>query len=145
VPGGQLLSLLAAPDLDALIDRSFALLRKAVPCDFVSAVYRNAGSGLLKERNSRGREYGPAFMRRYAELTPAIPVVRSTPGIKILTTRAHLTLRIDALRRTPFYREIMREQGWRHGVSLCFWGEQPTELPILVLVLYRREGRRDFS
>ena len=141
----QLLALFAANDLEAFIDIGFSLLRAAVPCDFVSAVYRNAGNGLLKERDSRGRGYGVAFMRRYAELTPAIPLVMSSPGIKVLTTRTGLPASTKELQSTAFYREIMRPQGWRHGVSLCFWGDRPAELPILVAVAYRREGRRDFS
>ena len=145
IPPDELLALFRATDLDTLIDGTFHVLDAAVECDYVSAIYRNAGDGLLKERDSRGREYAPAFMRRYAELTPALPLVLSNRGIKILTTRAGLPGPTSALRRTAFYREIMRPQGWRHGVTLCFWGDRPAQLPILVAVAYRREGRRDFS
>jgi hypothetical protein len=38
----QLLALFAANDLEALIDVIFSLLRAAVSCDFLSAMYRNA-------------------------------------------------------------------------------------------------------
>ena len=141
----HLLSLFTARNLDALIRTAFIVLGAAVECDFVSALYRNVGDGLLKERDSRGREYGPAFMRRYAELTPALPLVMSNPGIKILTTRTGLPGSTAEIRRMAFYREIMRPQGWRHGLTLCFWGDRPAELPILVTVAYRREGRRDFA
>lgn len=141
----ELLALFKATDLDTLIDGTFHVLDAAVECDHVSAIYRNAGSRLLKERDSRGREYAPSFMRRYAELTPALPLVLSNRGIKILTTRTGLPGPTSTLRRTAFYREIMRPQGWRHGVTLCFWGDRPAQLPILVIVAYRREGRRDFS
>ena len=134
-----------AKDLDALIDGTFHVLDAAVECDFVSTFYRSAGNGLLKERDSLGRKYAPAFMRRYAELTPAIPLVLSNRGIKILPTRTGLPGPISKLRRTAFYREIMRPQGWRHGVALCFWGDRPSQFPILVTTAYRREGRRDFS
>jgi DNA-binding CsgD family transcriptional regulator len=141
----QLLSLFLAKDLEALIDVVFQVMATSVACDFVSAVYRNVGDGLLRERDSRGRDYDTAFMRRYAELTPALPLVLANPGIKTLTTRTGLSGPTRELRRTAFYREIMRPQGWRHGVSLCFWGDQPGNLPILVAVAYRREGQRDFS
>jgi hypothetical protein len=141
----QLLSLFTARNLDALIKTAFAVVGAAVECDFVSALYRNVGNGLLKERDSLGREYEPAFMRRYAELTPALPVVMSNPGVKILATRTALPGSTAEIRSTAFYREIMRPQGWRHGLALCFWGDRPAELPILVTVAYRREGRRDFS
>ena len=77
------LALFAAKDLDALIDTAFKVVRAAVTCDFVSAFYVSAGNGLLKQRDSRGREYGPAFMRRYMELTPAIPLAMANRGIKI--------------------------------------------------------------
>ena len=140
----QLLSLFVAKDLEQLIDTVFDVVGGSVGCDFVSAIYRNAGNGLLKERDSRGREYDAAFMRRYAELTPALPLVLATPGLKILTTRAGLPGSTLRLRQTAFYREVMRPQGWRHSVSLCFWGSRPAKLPILVIVAYRREGRRDF-
>jgi len=142
----QLLSLFTATDLDALIKTVFTVVGAAVECDFVSALYRNAGNGLLKERDSLGREYhDPAFMLRYAELTPALPLVMSNPGMKILSTRTGLPGTTAEIRRTAFYREIMRPQGWRHALTLCFWGDRPAELPILVTAAYRREGRRDFS
>lgn len=145
VPPRQLLSLFTARNLDELIKVAFTVVGAAVECDFVSAIYRNVGNGLLKERDSLGREYEPAFMRRYAELTPALPLVMSNPGIKILTTRTGLPGSTAEIRSTAFYREIMRPQGWRYGLTLCFWGDRPAELPILVTVAYRREGRHDFS
>jgi hypothetical protein len=77
----QVLALFAAKDLEAFIDTVFQVLRAAVPCDFVSAFFRSTGNGLLKERDSRGREYGPEFMGRYAELTPALPAAVANPGV----------------------------------------------------------------
>ena len=59
----QVLALFTAKDLEALIDTAFHVLQAAVVCDFVSAFYRSAGNGLLKERDSRGHEYGAEFMR----------------------------------------------------------------------------------
>ena len=145
VPPRQILSLFTAKNLDALINMAFTVVGAAVECDFVSALYRSVGDGLLKERDSLGREHEPAFMRRYAQLTPALPLVASNPGIKILSTRTGMPGSTAAIRRTAFYREVMRPQGWRHGLTLCFWGDRPAGLPILVTVAYRREGRRDFS
>jgi DNA-binding CsgD family transcriptional regulator len=141
----QMLALFAAMDLDALIDAAFQVLHATVACDFVSALYRNVGDGLLKERDSLGRTYGPVFMRRYGELTPAIPLARANPGIKLLTTRHAITLQETALRRTPFFREVMRPQGWRHGVALCFWTVPPGDMPVFVTSVYRREEQPDFS
>src|ERR1044071_6687087 len=111
----HLLSLFTAKNLDALIEMAFVVVSATVECDFVSALYRSVGDGLLKERDSLGREYEPAFMRRYAELTPAIPLVMSNPGLKILSTRTDLPGSTAEIRRTAFYREVMRPQGWRHG------------------------------
>jgi DNA-binding CsgD family transcriptional regulator len=111
----------------------------------VSAIYRRAGDAFLKERDSRGRAWGRAFLRRYVELTPAIPLVAAHPGLKILATRFALTQPDDELHRTPFYLEVMQPQGWRHGAVLCFWTEPSDAFPILVLSLYRGEGRPDFS
>jgi DNA-binding CsgD family transcriptional regulator len=140
-----LLALFAATDLDALVDSTFQVLRTAVRCDFASAFYQSTGSGLMKERDSRGRESGPAFMRRYLELTPALPFAMANPGIKLVTTQRTLPRAVKALRQLPFYREIMQPQGWRHAVALCFWGHPPAEAPVFVTSAYRREGRRDFS
>jgi DNA-binding CsgD family transcriptional regulator len=140
----QLLSLFAANNLDGLIDAAFPLLRSVVTCDFSSAFYRGAGAGLLKERDSKGRESTPAFMRRYVELTPALPFAMANPGVKILGTRTLLT-GIAELRKTPFYREVMQPQGWRHAVALCFWGEQPEQAPIFVVSVYRDGTQKDFS
>ena len=139
-----LLDLFLATDLDALIDAAFGLLAEAVPCDFVSGFYRYSDKGLLKERDSRGREYGPDFARRSIELNPAIPLARSQPGIKLLRTRTGLPP-FDVLKHSEFYREIMKTQGWRHAVALCFWTDPPANLPIFVASVYRRAGRRDFS
>jgi len=141
----RLLALFAAKDLDALIDTAFDVLRAAVACDFASAFYRSAGNGLLKQRDSRGRECGPAFMRRYMELTPALPAAMANRGIKILTTRTVMPLSDSELEGTAFYREIMQPEGWRHAVALCFWGDPPGEAPIFVTTVYRSEGRSDFS
>ena len=80
----QLLDLFTARDLDHLIDAIFAVIATSVDCDFVSAIHRNAGDGLLKERDSLGRAYDAAFMRRYAELTPALQMVAASPGIRML-------------------------------------------------------------
>ena len=140
----RLLALFEAKDLDALIDTVFQAVRAAVVCDFASAFYRSAGNGLLKERDSRGRESGPAFMRRYVELTPALPFAMANRGVNVLSTRAILP-GIAELRKTAFYREIMQPQGWRHAVSLCFWGDPPAEAPIFVTSAYRRERRSDFA
>jgi DNA-binding CsgD family transcriptional regulator len=140
-----LLALFAARDLDALIDAAFDVLRATVVCDFASAFYRSAGNGLLKERDSRGRESDPAFMRRYLELTPALPAAIANRGIKILLTRTTVPRSVADLHRTAFYREIMQPQGWRHAVALCFWGDPPGEAPIFVASVNRAEGQRDFS
>jgi DNA-binding CsgD family transcriptional regulator len=140
-----LLALFAARNLDALIDTTFDVLRAAVVCDFASAFYRTAGNGLMKERDSRGRESSPSFMRRYLELTPALPAAMANRGIKILLTRTTVPRSVAELHRTAFYREIMRPQGWRHAVALCFWGDPPAEAPIFVASVNRAEGQRDFS
>jgi DNA-binding CsgD family transcriptional regulator len=140
----QILALVAAKDLDGLIDAAFRVLQSAVASDFVSAFYRSSSKGLLKERDSRGRRYSPAFMRRSIELNPAIPLAMASRGVKILATRTGLPPDGE-LRKLPFYREIMQRQGWRHAVALCFWGNPPADLPVFVASVYRAEGRRDFS
>jgi DNA-binding CsgD family transcriptional regulator len=141
----RLLALFAAKDLEVLIDTAFQVLQAAVVCDFASAFYRSAGNGLLKERDSRGREYGPAFMRRYVELTPALPIAMANRGIKVLLTRTCLPPSDAGLQRSAFYQEVMLPQGWRHAVALCFWGDPPAESPVFVTSVNRREGHSDFS
>jgi DNA-binding CsgD family transcriptional regulator len=56
-----------------------------------------------------------------------------------------MTIPEEALTASPFYREIMRPQGWRHAVALCFWGEPSSEFPVLVVTVNRGEQRPDFS
>jgi DNA-binding NarL/FixJ family response regulator len=141
----DLLSLYSAASLDDFIDETFRLLPRIVTCDYVSTFSRRCGRGFLNERDSRGRVWNRAFMRRYIELSPAIPLVFANPGIKVLPTRLGLSASEAELRSTPFYREIMRVQGWRHGVALCFWAQPPAPLPIFVLAVYRREGQPDFA
>ena len=140
----RLLTLFAAGDLEMLIDATFAAVCAAVECDFAGAFYRTTDQGLLKARNSRGGVYDPAFMRRYMELTPAIPIVQQRRGVAILPTRSILP-RPAKLRRTAFYREIMQTEGWRHAVALCFWGDPPAGLPAFVCSAYRTEGKSDFT
>jgi DNA-binding CsgD family transcriptional regulator len=84
-------------------------------------------------------------MRRYVELTPALPTAIANPGIKLLDTRTLLPRSRSALRRSAFYREIMQPQGWRHAVALCFWSNPPAEAPVFVTSAYRSERQRDFS
>ena len=141
----RLLGLVAANDLDALIDASFHVLQGAVPSDFASAFYRSSSRGLLKGRDSRGRQYSSAFMRRYVEIDPAIALARANRGVKILLTRTGLPRPEADVRKLPFFREVMQRQGWRHAVALCFWGDPPADLPVFVISVYRVKGRRDFS
>ena len=145
VRANRLLALFEAKDLDALIDAAFGVMKGVVTCDFVTAYYRSSPKGLLKARDSRGRQYGPEFMRRHVELNPAIPLALANRGVKILTTRTGLPHTDDELRRTLFYREIMQPTGWRHSAALCFWGDTPAEMPVFVTSVERTEGRSDFS
>lgn len=142
---GRLLALFASRDIESLIEAVFPLLRAAVPCDFISAFYRSSGNGLLKARDSLGREYGAAYMIRQVALNPAIPYAVAHPGIRLLPTRIGLPRPDAELQRTDFYREVMQVEGWRHSVALCFWADPAGEMPILVVGVNRREGSRDFS
>lgn len=141
----QLLALFAATDLDHVIDSAFHLLAATVPCDFASAFYQRSDDGLLKERDSRGRTYDHAFMRRYVELTPALPFARANRGVRLLRTQKLLPASLVSLHASAFYRDVMRPQGWRHGAALCFWGEPAGVLPLLVATVYRSDGQPDFS
>src|SRR5688572_26808080 len=86
----QLLALFAADDLDELVEAAFRVLQDTVACDFASAFYRSTAKGLLKERDSRGRETSPELMRRHVELNPAIPLAMANRGIKLMPTRTGL-------------------------------------------------------
>lgn len=139
-----MLALFAATDLDELIDAAFRILSDVVPCDFASAFYRYSDSGLLKQRDSRGRKYGPEFTRRTNELSPAITIARAQPGIKLVAaTRAALPRSEGDLTKSEFYRKVMQVEGWRHAVALCCWSDPPAELPVFVASVYRRQGRLD--
>ena len=140
----DVLALYSAKDLDALIAEIFRTMHRSVQCDYVSVFYRRAGDTFLKERDSLGRVWAPRFMQRYAELTPAIPFVMANPGVRLITTKSLLTLPEPELHQTPFYREVMQRQGWRHGAVLCFWS-QPSAFPVLVVCVYRGSGHLDFS
>src|ERR1044071_3044244 len=140
----DVLALHLAPTLGEFIQQAFEVLPRIVSCDFVSAIYRRGGGGLVEEGESLGRTRGKGGMRRYLGLTPAIPAVLSRPGTKVVATRHEIRVDDATLRRTAFYREVMRPQGWRHAVSLCFWADPPV-FPIFVLTLNRRARRPDFS
>jgi DNA-binding NarL/FixJ family response regulator len=140
-----LLGLYIAADVDQFVAEAFRLLPRIVVCDYVSTFCQRAGRGFLQERDSRGRVWSRAFMQRYVELTPAIPLVVANPGIKILPTRLGLEQSETALRQSAFYLEVMQRQGWRHGVALCFWSTPPGSFPIFVVTLYRAEGQPDFN
>ena len=142
---GDVLSLYSSVTLDDFIAQVFRLLPQIVACDHVSAFYQRSGDAFLEERDSRGHVWTGAFMRRYIELTPAIPLALANAGVKVLPTRLGLIASDEELRRTAFYREVMQPQGWRHGVALCFWPAPPGSFPIFVCTVYRAEGRPDFS
>jgi hypothetical protein len=78
-------------------------------------------------------------------LSPARQIALRQPGVAIIPTRTGLSVPDAELRQTPFYREVMERQGWRHAVALCCWAEPPSTAPLMVLSVYRNEGRRDFS
>jgi DNA-binding CsgD family transcriptional regulator len=141
----HLLALFAAKDLEALIETAIEVVQRVVPCDIATAFYRSTGDGLIKQRDSNGREYGVEYMRRYMELTPALPIALANRGIRILHTSTILPRSSVQLKKTPFYREVMEPEGWRHGVALCFWGDPPAESPVFVVSVYRSEAGGDFS
>ena len=141
----QLLAVVAAADLDALTNAAFRALATAVACDCVSVFYQSAGDHLLQERDSRGRHYGAQFTDLHSRLSPAIPIALANPGIKLVPTRTGLPQDDAELRKSDFYRKIMRVQGWRHAVALCFWDGPPPQTPVLVFTVKRAEGAADFS
>jgi DNA-binding CsgD family transcriptional regulator len=141
----ELLPLFAAKDLEAFINASFHVLHAAVTCDCATAFYQSGESRLLKARDSRGRKYRPEFIRRYADLSPALPVARANRGLKIMTTRDVFPRTNKQVREMAFYRAAMQPLGWRHSVALCFWGEPPEDFPVFVVSAERSERRRDFS
>ena len=141
----QLLALVAAADLDALIEAAFGALGTAVRCDCVSVFYTSVGDRMLLERDSTGRKYGAEFTALHARLTPAIPIAMANPGIRLLPTRTGLPQDDAELHDSAFYREVMQVQGWRHAVALCFWDQPPAAFPVLVFSVKRKEGRPDFS
>ena len=116
----HLLALFAAKDLEALIDAAFPILRTAVDCDFVSAFYRSAGNGLFKERDSLGREYGGAFMRRYVELTPALPFAMARRGVALLCTRTILPRLAELRRRRSIVK--LQDTGLASRGRAVLWG-----------------------
>ena len=141
------LRLMAAKDLERLIDAVFIVIEEVVDCSFVSGLYRPVGRGaiFLRERDSRGREYSLEFTKRHAELTPAARIAIAAPGVKIIPTRTGLTLPEDELRKTDYFREVMQVQGWRHAVALCFWGDPPAHQPVSVFGVFRTAAQSDFS
>lgn len=141
---GHVLAAFAAADLEAFIDAALQVLKTAVTCEFASVFYVTGPDGLLKERDSRGREYSGEFMRRYAALSPAIPIALANPGIEVLSTRTAFPSSERALRKTAFFREIMQPQGWRHAVALCFWDDPPAALPAVVASVNRTAAQGDF-
>jgi hypothetical protein len=106
-----LLARYSAGSLDDFVAPAFRLLPRMVPCDYVSAFCQRAGDGFLKERDSRGRTWKGAFMRRYVELIPAVPVL-ANPGVKLLPTGLTTTASEAELHGTAFYREVRRPNDW---------------------------------
>lgn len=141
----QLLAAFAAADLDAFVHATHAVLRAAVDCEYATAFYVSGPNGLFKEHDSRGRPYSAEFMRRFVDLSPAIPIALANPGITVITTRSALVRPEKALRKTAFYREVMQVQGWRHAVALCFWDDPPAGLPVFVASVNRTRQQGDFS
>ena len=68
-----------ARDVSEFVAAAHGIMRDVVACDFVSVLYRSTGDGFLSERDSRGRTHSAAFMRRYAELTPAAALAVANP------------------------------------------------------------------
>jgi DNA-binding CsgD family transcriptional regulator len=137
--------LFQAKDVTAFVPAVYRFLRSVSACDFASVLYRSTGSEFLNERDSRGRTYSIDFMRRYAELTPAAALALANPGVKVLPTRGNLPNSRRELQCMEFYKEVMRPQGWRHAVAMCFWGAPISDFPVVVVTVNRREGRPDFS
>ncbi len=143
-----LVALQAAITGDAVIKALFALLQRAVPCDFAGAFLRHEdhayGSVPFRFMDSRGRDFGPqladgVFFREH----PAMPVLLANPGIRFINTRETLPPD-EILHASRFYREVMQVIGFRHAIGMYFW-DDPPRMPEAVLSVSRGEGQPDFT
>lgn len=143
-----LLALQAALDGEALIKAVFRVLKGAVQCDFVSVclcIVREAGRDVAYRMiDSRGFEYGTDLVEEeFFRDHPAMPTLMANPGIKFINTREILPPD-QILRKSRFYREVMRVIGFRHAVGMFFW-DSPPEVPEAIFSPSRAEGAVDFS
>ncbi|MEO8350578.1 MAG: helix-turn-helix transcriptional regulator [Chthoniobacteraceae bacterium] len=143
-----LVALQAAITGDALIKAVFALLQRAVKCDFAGAFLRHEnhpyGSVPSHFIDSRGFDFGPqladgVFFRDH----PAMPVVLANPGIRFINTRETLPPE-EILHASRFYQEVMQVMGFRHAIGMFFW-DVPPRMPEVVLSVERGEGQPDFT
>ena len=145
VRANRLLALFEAKDLDALIDAAFGVLKGIVKCDFASAYYRSSPKGLLKARDSRGREYRPRIHAPARGAQSGHPTRVGEPRCQdsrhshgaaahrqrtsedAVLSRNHAAVRLATLRGT------------------LLLGDPPAGLPVFVTSAERREGQSDFS
>lgn len=84
--------------------------------------------------SNRERRYDPAQ-------NPILGFVQAHPGRKFVFD-CDLYETGDAMRRHPYYRDVMEPEGWGHCMSMTFWRGRETRGFVAV---YRATGEPDFS
>ena len=145
----SLLALEGAITGNTLIKTAFKLFRRAVPCEFIGALFRiemhEHGAIGYRLIDSRGRDFSAELVdgRLFAN-HPAMPIVMANPGIRFVNTRETLPPD-EILHASPFYREVMKPMGFRHAIGMFFWSDPPRIPHEAVFSLCRVEGRPDFN
>ena len=75
----DLLAVFTARDAGELAKACLAMVQRVVACNFVSMLSRSDGDYLLREKDSRCREYAPEFMFRCLSTSNATS--RQTPAV----------------------------------------------------------------
>lgn len=90
------------------------------------------------------RQCGPGALLPWTmrqAVTPTPGFLRENAGVRLFRLREMLPSE-SALLKSDYYREVMRQEGWRSLVCLAFWDQGA---PFFMLVLRRTVGQPEFD
>ncbi len=120
-PADALLELHAALDVDALWSAMCAVLTRAMPHHHFVLALQCVGTMPMTVRLSMPVPDIPQYFAKLDAVAPLAKLIERMRGRKVSRMSDQIPRWLLPL--TPFYRKIMKPEGWKHSVAMLFWEE----------------------